>query len=124
MAEWQEAATFLHDLKSAVRAGLYHFVPREKNIQGLIDLGLSSVDDAILILLGLSPSDYCSGPEEDRDRPDDPVWIFGTAIDDVEAYIKVKLIEDSRTGIGFRAKILAFHRAERPLQYPLEGDGA
>jgi len=123
MTTWQGVTNFLQDCKSAIRAGLYHFVPREKSNQGLIDLGLTDCEEAVSWLLGLTPEDYSCGPEEDRDRPGEDIWVFGTEISGQEVYIKLKLLEDPRTGVGCRAKILGFHPAEAPLIYPLRGGG-
>lgn len=123
MPTWQEVAEFLGDFKSAIRGGLCDLVPRDRNIQGLLDLGLKDIEGAEPFLLGLTPADYCDGPQEDHDRSGTHVWIFGATINAIEAYIKVKLLEDRRTGIGVRAKILGIHPAERPLQYPLRGGG-
>ncbi|KPK41461.1 MAG: hypothetical protein AMK72_15195 [Planctomycetes bacterium SM23_25] len=123
MVTREEIADFLFDLKSAVRGGLYHLVERQRNLQGLIDLGLAEPRDAVPILLSLTPENYSSGPEPDRDRPGEEVWVFGIDVQGIEAYVKVKLIEDRRTGIGCRALILGFHPAEHPLDYPLRGGG-
>ena len=120
MASREDITDFLLDLKSAVRAGLWHLVPREKSLQGLIDLGLAKPDDAELVLLSLTPDNYSSGPDPDRDRPGEEVWFFGIDVQGVEAYVKVKLIEDRRTGVGCRALVLSFHPAEHPLDYPLK----
>lgn len=124
MASWEEVVTFLRDCKSAARAGLYHFVPRHKNIQGLICLGLTDGKETVAWILALTPEDYCRGPEEDRDFPDEEVWVFGMEIGGKEAYIKLKLMEDGRTGVGYRLKVLAFHPAEAPLSFPLRGGEA
>ena len=123
MATRQEVAGFLSDFKSAVRGGLCDYVPRARNAQGLIDLGLKDFHEADPILLGLDPDDYCQGPEPDADRPGDDIWVFGAMVGTTEAYIKVKLIEDTRSGIGVRAKVLSFHAADRPLAHPLRGGG-
>jgi len=120
----QDIADFLLDFKSALRGGLYSFVERQRNIQGLIDLGLTEPGDAVPLLLSLTPDDYCSGPEPDSDRPDEEVWVFGVEVEGTEAYVKVKRIDDPRSGIGCRALILSFHPAEHPLDYPLKGGGS
>jgi len=119
MATREEVAELLFDLKSAARNGLYHLVPRERNVQGLIDLGLAGASDIVPLFLSMTPDNYSSGPEPDHDRPGEEVWVFGMDVGEVEAYLKVKRIEDRRSGIGRRALILSCHPSERPLDYPL-----
>ena len=73
-----------------------------------------------MTLLGLKVTDYCSGPDEDRDRKGIQIWVFGTKINDHEIYIK--LSDDFR---GDQAKCLSFHKAEFPLKKPFkESEGA
>ena len=123
MTTRQGVADFLLDLKSAVRGGLYSLVQRQRNIQGLIDLGLTSPGEAVPFILGLTPDNYVCGPEPDLDRPGEHIWVFGVVVHGTEAYAKVKRVEDPRTGIGCRALILSFHPAEHPMDYPLKGGG-
>mgnify|MGYP000149152536 FL=1 len=66
------------------------------------------------ILLGLSVTDYCQGPEPDRDRPGN-LWIFGRDIEGHEVYIKLKV---AQAGDRQVAKCISFHIARHPLEYP------
>jgi len=119
MATREDVAELLFDIKSAARNGLYHLVTRERSLKGLIDLGLTAPAEVVPILLSLTPDNYATGPEADRDRPGEEVWVFGIDVGGTEAYVKLKRIEDRRSGIGCRVLILGFHPAERPLEYPL-----
>lgn len=84
-------------------------------------------NDETLAILGITPKhreeeikalkweDYCSGPETDRDRPSEHVWIFGKKIKKYEIYIKIKIVnKPNKRKYG---KCLSFHVAERPIKY-------
>ena len=90
-----------------------HFVDRREHRDSLLELGVTKKDceDGIL---GLSVSDYCSGPEEDKDRPG-KVWVFGKTIAAKEVYIKLKIYGGK---VEKKAKCISFHIAEHPLYYP------
>jgi hypothetical protein len=110
----KEIAGFLRDFKEAMITGPGLIVKvNQKNLQAVADLGMTARerDDS---LLALTVEDYCSGPHPDRDFPGD-VWIFGTAVEDREVYIKLKLV--TRRGIDF-PHCLSFHTAEFQLYYP------
>lgn len=89
-------------------------IPRKKNLDYITGLGIT-VKQVKTTILGLSVTDYCSGPEEDRDRKGIHVWVFSTRINNEEIYIK--LSDDFK---GDQAKCLSFHKAERPLRKPLQ----
>ena len=105
-------ADFLFHFKFTAQSSCgYTFWEREKNMQTLAELNLS-IEDALEVIYQLTPRDYCSGPEPDRDYRNQRVWKFGCNIDGQEIY--VKLADDYR----HKAKIISFHKAERPIQYP------
>ena len=118
MASRQEVADFLGQFKIAMDLGFFSFVSREKNIQGLADLGIT-MNDAKHVLASLTPADYSYGPEADRDGPEEEVWFFGRDVQGTEAYIKLKLTQDTRRRTVVWAKVLGFHPAERAITYPL-----
>lgn len=110
------AAIFLKNFKEIVTDGRgLDFVNRQENLKSLLDLGLTR-KNAEHEILGLSVSDYCSGPEPDQDRGGS-MWMFGKTIGAKEVYIKLKI-----AGVGDVkiAKCISFHVAKYPLCYPLK----
>jgi len=93
-------------------SGVY-IVPRKEVIPTLLQLGLTkrNVEE---ILLSLSVTDYCKGPEADRDRSGE-MWFFGKEIEGYEVYIKLKVAAVSDKEI---AKCISFHIAKYPLSFP------
>lgn len=111
----EEVARFLHELKRLIaNHGRLHLVFRAEYEQDIVDLGLNkaAVDN---IVLGLSATDYCSGPNPDRDRPG-YVWEFARNINGHDVYIKLKIAKTDRGPI---AKCISFHKARAPLRFPL-----
>ena len=90
-----------------------NLVPRQASLQTLRELGLTK-RNLEEILLTLSVSDYCKGPDPDRDKPGE-IWVFGKHIQEVDIYIKLKIAHVDKTKI---AKCISFHVAEFPLKYP------
>ena len=107
---------FLLEFKQTVtrKSGVY-LVPRMDTLATLQELGLTK-KNLEEILLSLSVSDYCSGPETDRDRGGD-LWIFGRQIQGNEIYIKLKVAAVAGKKI---AKCISFHIARYPLSYPFK----
>ena len=116
MATQDDVKRFLKSWKKAA-AYFIDFVPRNKNIEGLQKLGLN-VQLARKILKGLAVEDYVSGPELDRDKGTNDIWVFGVSENNQEVYIKIKLFSFQGQE---RAKCISFHPAEHPLKYPLSG---
>jgi len=80
----------------------------------MLELGLTRKTVANLIA-SLTPRNYCSGPEDDRDRPDSgEIWLYGEDVGGVEAYIKIKLyiVDDEKY-----AKCISIHPASMPMRY-------
>ena len=92
------------------------FVEREKNRRDLNELGISP-NIQKEILLNLMPSDYVSGPEVDRDRRDNEIWVFGTTVDESLIYVKLAFVEKHQVCF---CKCLSFHKAQFPLEFPLK----
>lgn len=102
---------FLIEFKKIVTTGRgLDVVPRRQNIEALAELGLTKRNRRDEIMT-LSVSDYCEGPEADRDKPGN-IWIFGKRINEREVYIKLKIAHVGKERI---AKCLSFHIATFPL---------
>ena len=70
-----KSALFLKKFKHLVQeAGLY-IVNRIDHQKSLAELGLTK-EACKIEILGLSVTDYCKGPQPDKDRPGD-IWVFG-----------------------------------------------
>lgn len=109
---------FLKKFKKLVRQkGLK--VPRPKNYQALIDLGLTKKNRKN-ILLSLSAENYFKGPSNDKDRSG-KVWEFGVTNNEQEIYIKLKIAEYQLIDELYtreEAICLSFHQAEYTINYP------
>ena len=68
--------------------------------------------------MNLTYENYHRGPEKDRDRKKNSVWIFGAEVDNEEIYIK--LSDDFNCDI---AKCISFHKAESKINYPYKKGG-
>ena len=101
-------------IKDAIAAGRFTLVPRSKNNQGIIELGLTR-ETLKTLICSFTHLNYCSGPEQDRDRPDSgEVWLYGEDVNGIEAYIKIKIyvVNDKQY-----AKCISIHPAKRPMNY-------
>lgn len=86
----------------------YDLVPTEKNRISRRKFGLT-IYDIEDFLISISEEDLYSGPEKDRDRPDEEVFIFLKEIlPGIQFYVKIK--KDSRVTYD-RIKILSCHEA-------------
>jgi len=114
-------ARFLEDFNALTIDQKPKVIPREKNRDVLISLGLT-LKNQWDILRSLTVEDYVAGPEPDRQRKGD-VWMFGVKVQTTELYIKLKLVEyiPLATGKPVREAVcISFHPAEYPLTYPLK----
>jgi hypothetical protein len=110
----KQVKQFLIEIKSLVyQKGLY-IKERKINRDALLEIGLTAKQREESIL-DLSTMDYCSGPHTDNLAPG-IFWIFGKLINDIEVYIKIKIAGEPGEE---RALCLSFHKAEKPLDYPL-----
>jgi len=105
---------FLRDFKELVGQG--HYIVRDhlKNLQALNDLGIT-VRMRDEILLSIELQDYSSGPTPEEMHTGD-YWIFGSAIDSIEIYIKLKIVAYNNG--SEKAVCISFHPSEGPLKYP------
>lgn len=108
-ADKAKVAMYLVKVKKLVSAGKYDFVPRRKNLQSLAQHGLTPVD-AKNEIIDLEVGDYYKGPKQDYDpaRPGE-IWEFKKNIDDVQFYIKIKIVQENDEYI---LKCLSFHADE------------
>lgn len=101
---------FLIDAKAVV------IVPRDKNQEGMAQLGLTQAS-ALATIRSMTSSNYCSGPQSDRDRPEQHCWVYGVNCGSALAY--VKLVIEHLSGGRQRLKVLSFHPAQFPMSFPL-----
>ena len=102
-------------IKDAVANDRFFIVPRSKNNQGLIQLGLTR-EILKTLVCGLTHRNYCVGPEEDRDIPNSgEVWLYGEDVNGKEAYIKIKIFKIDELKY---AKCISIHPAAHPMTYP------
>ncbi len=87
---------------------------RKKNIDTLAKLGIN-LAGCIAYINELTYRNYLSGPLDDRDTHDEKcVWEFGTVINDLDVYIKIKHVEED--GL----LLLSFHESEKPFVFYYE----
>lgn len=91
-------------------------VRRDENLRCVTELGLN-YDGLESLILGLSVTDYCEGPLDDRDFPGE-LWVFGKVIEEREIYIKLRL---AVLGSSRLVRIVSFHEARESLYYPYRG---
>ncbi|MEA3428376.1 MAG: type II toxin-antitoxin system MqsR family toxin [Thermodesulfobacteriota bacterium] len=108
-------AFFLKEFKQLVQEGGLYVVNRPEHQKSLVDLGLTK-EACKVEILGLSVTDYCKGPQPDKDRPGD-IWVFGKEFAGREVYIKLKIAQVESPKI---AKCISFHAAKQPLCYPFK----
>ena len=118
-----EVVGFLNLFKGCVTLGALDVRGRDKNIQALIDLGITP-NERQEALLGLEPADYVSGPMPDDTDETKEVWIFGKQVQGKEVYIKLRVVEDPRNSGASRAMVWSFHPAEHKMKYPLWEGGS
>ena len=118
MTDGLGVVSFLRVFKSCIMLDLFDVVGREKNLQGLLDLGIGCTERRE-VLLGLEPKDYVKGPEPDEFYNDREFWFFGKEFNGKEIYIKMRIIPDPDNKKVDRAIIWSFHPAEHKLCYPL-----
>jgi len=92
----------------------WHLSPRQKNLQTLSALGITSPIALKIIFDTLHWKDYVSGPQLDNHHPPLPgeIWIFGLTISHRQCYLK---LQDQPTGIVIW---ISFHFAQYPLKFP------
>jgi hypothetical protein len=104
---------FLNDFKILVLEKGLNIENRQKNRDGLLELGLTAYQREEIIL-SLSLADYYAGPKKDKYKSG-YYWEFGKRIDGVEVYIKLKIVEYNEDEY---AVCFSFHRSEYQLNFP------
>ncbi len=120
MTSRSEVVDFLMLFKGCLKMGFLSVMHREKNLQGLLDLGITLAEREE-VLFGLTPEDYYAGPKPDDTDNTKEVWEFGKDVAGTEAYIKLRVAPDSRRKNTYRAMVWSFHPAEYKISYPLRG---
>ena len=84
---------------------------RKKNMDTLARLGITPAG-CITYINSLTYRNYLSGPMDDRDtNEEDCIWEFGTTINEIDVYIKIKHVEEDDV------LVLSFHEAEKPFVF-------
>jgi len=122
MAIRQDVLEFLNFFKGVVELYDFRVKDRTKNIEALLNLGISCAERKEIIL-GLTPEDYIAGPKPDDTDSEKDVWEFGKIVKETEVYIKLRVAEDPRTRGRYHAMLWSFHPAEYPIKYPPRGGG-
>ena len=110
MATRAAVEEFLDTFKAAMDFGRIEVKDRPKNINALVDLGITP-NQRIRILKGLSVENYRSGPEEDVTEQGKTVWLFSYDLDGIEVYIKLRLDPPEKPGRPHLAIVWSFHRS-------------
>ncbi len=116
MADRLEVRDFLLEMKMSLALRQYRFVNRGKNTTSLAEMNMLS-NEVASILKSIQVSDYCDGPLDDDKGRDERWWIFGPEHQGEAIYVKVSLITLKNGSL--QVECLSFHKAERPLTYPL-----
>jgi hypothetical protein len=118
MASRDEVKEFLLRFRCIVgdpsRLFLLRKHPGSDNLACLLELGWTEAQ-AKAEVFRLTVENYSKGPESDRDREGQEVWVFCREIQSREVYIKLVVTQDGR------AKLLSFHFAKHPMQKPFAG---
>ena len=122
MATLNEVVSFLNLFKSCIKLGHFSVKNREKNIQALIDLGITALERKE-ILFGLIPENFVDGPKPDDTDYTKEIWEFGKTMGDKDVYIKLRVIKVPNRRNLYFSTIWSFHPAEYPMKYPLRGVG-
>lgn len=115
MTTKDEVDNFLRQLKDKTRFFEVAFRPRDKNLDAIAEIDILPMD-RINTLLQLTSDNYYTGPNKDtfnHTKPD--YYEFGVIIKRTEVYIKISL------GLANKSvDCMSFHKAERPITYPLK----
>lgn len=97
-----EVLAFLRAFKRALSRNDWEIVQRRVSYARITEMTPTSIKQ---ILFELTPDNYVHGPESDRNRKGEYVWIFhkdGEQVPNLD--IKLKLVEG-------HAKVLSFHQS-------------
>lgn len=97
-----EALDFLREFKKALSRGDWEIVQRRAQYARTTEMTPAAIKQ---VLFSLTPDDCLKGPEEDRDRSGEYLWVFrkdGALIPNL--YIKLKILDN-------HAKVISFHQS-------------
>lgn len=114
MCTLADVQKFLSKAAALVAANDALFISRPKNKSALDKLEMSSAS-ALKEIAGFTAYEYCKGPEEDRDRPGQVCWFFGTQIKGLDIYVKLTV---QSNGGQERLVVLSFHEPDWPMRFP------
>ncbi|MEQ8192006.1 MAG: hypothetical protein ABRQ39_28835 [Candidatus Eremiobacterota bacterium] len=107
---------FLAEFKEIILSGNFYLIPREKNIEGLINLGINR-QQAKKEILDLTYENYYQGPVIDEYvNYKGDLWIFGKDINNIQTYIKLKI--EIKAGKKI-AKCISFHPADFTMKFSI-----
>lgn len=106
---------YLKSLKQLIKTfGIVFLDERSKNsTQDLADIGITPILRKDIIL-SLEYEDYNSGPIEETQQGGFEYWVFGKIFRKTELYIKLTIAKETNI------ICISFHKAERPMDYPLK----
>jgi hypothetical protein len=112
VADEKKINKFLKEIKKIIKEhGIIFF---QKAQDEIIQLEINTII-AKEMIEKLELKDYVSGPNDDKDRPELNVWIFGVEPlkGFLEIYIKLSDRKDNQ-----RVVCLSFHTAKFPMRHP------
>jgi len=113
MSNKEDVQNFLKEFKTFAKVFDVFVINTEKNINSLLDLGITA-NIRKDIILNLEVENYYRGPSKDRDLPQFDVWEFGVKLSETDdVYIKLSTRREKSRSI-----CLSFHRAEFKINYP------
>lgn len=91
---------FLINFKILISEGKLNIIQRRYDYASKIEMNIDSIKE---VLMSLKTNDYVKGPDEDRDRCGEYLWVFKKDDESIEPiYIKLKIIDDE-------ARVISFH---------------
>jgi len=111
-----EIRTFLKKFKKSAKDNGIYFVNRKKNMDTLIELGIT-IDEAIERIMTISTGDYSSGPLKDHQSDKGEIWIFSKKVNELNIYVKLRFCETSEWGKQ-AAAVLSFHEPKYNIYLP------
>jgi hypothetical protein len=112
MATREEVEKFLNNFHAKLTVfGIVFRDDRGKNAQALAELEITPIYREGVIK-EICAEDYSEGPIVDTLNKLGDMWVFGKDVKKQEVYIKISL--------GHTAICISFHKAERPMKYPLK----
>ena len=115
MATKDDVESFLHQLRDKMIIFDVAFRPRNKNLDGIAEIDILPID-RIAYLRKLTSDNYYTGPNKDTyDATKPDYYEFGIEINGIEVYTKISLGLTNK-----RVDCMSFHKAEKPITYPLK----